>query len=222
MKRERERERDRVCAFIHVRHVCVSKLTSSRAVSCPLFDRRVRTSSVLAEDFKFVAPVVGPLEKEMFLAALRNFKIKDGFPDLNGNFYHFRMDPYYANRVWFTSQAVGTHTGDMGPIKATGKKVESPPQAMSMTFNEEGKVTQITVGYVMDKNIGNQGGLGGIFGIFYAIGFPLPFPEARAWQKSWQMRMFTSGNKVAQASLFIMYAIWDNTIGRLMNLIGSK
>ena len=27
-----------------------------------------------------------------------------------------------------------------------------------------GECTQMTVGYVMDKNIGNTGGLGGIFG----------------------------------------------------------
>ena len=26
------------------------------------------------------------------------------------------------------------------------------------------------MGYVMDKNIGNTGGLGAVFGIFYAIG----------------------------------------------------
>jgi len=49
-------------------------------------------------------------------------------------------------------------------LKATGKKVESPPQASSMTFNELGECTELTGGYVMDKNIGNTGGLGGVFG----------------------------------------------------------
>ena len=48
--------------------------------------------------------------------------------------------------------------------------MDSPPQAQSMTFNERGECTQLTIGYVMDKNIGNTGGLGGVFGIFYALG----------------------------------------------------
>lgn len=37
---------------------------------------------------------------------------------------------------------------------------------------------------VMDRRIGNTGGLGGIYGILYAIGKPLPFPEARPWKMS--------------------------------------
>jgi len=43
--------------------------------------------------------------------------------------------------------------------------VESPPQATSMTFNELGECTELTGGYIMDKNIGNTGGLGGVFGM---------------------------------------------------------
>ena len=41
----------------------------------------------------------------------------------------------------------------------------------------------------MDKT-GNTGGLGGVFGILYAIGSPLPFPEARPYRKSIQYRLF--------------------------------
>jgi len=55
-------------------------------------------------------------------------------------------------------------------VPATGKRVKTPPQANSMTFNERGECTQLTIGYVMDKNIGNTGGLGGVYGIFYALG----------------------------------------------------
>merc|ERR1712113_74357 len=175
--------------------------------------------SVLAENFKFVAPVVGPLDKATFVKALKSFKLTDGFPVFNGRYFHFRIDPFQPNRVWFTAQSTGKHTGDMGPIKATNKTVESSPQALSMIFNEEGKVEKLTVGYIMDREIGNQGGLGGIFGIFYAIGFPLPFPEARPWRKSWQMRLFNSGNKFAQAMLFIGYAIYDATVGKLLKAL---
>lgn len=36
--------------------------------------------TILAEDFEFCAPFVGPLKKAPYLAALRNFKIEDAFP----------------------------------------------------------------------------------------------------------------------------------------------
>ena len=38
--------------------------------------------------------------------------------------------------------------------------------------------------------LGNTGGLGGIFGIFYAVGSPLPFPEANPWKKSKRYAFF--------------------------------
>jgi len=59
----------------------------------------------------------------------------------------------------------------IGTLKATNKKVESPPQSCSMCFNDNGECTQLTVGYVMDKQLGNTGGLGGVYGILYAIGY---------------------------------------------------
>ena len=148
--------------------------------------------SLLASDFKFVAPVVGPLEKERFLAAFQSFKIDEGFPDAKFNYYHFRVDPFEPSRVWYDARFVGTNTGPLigGTLPATNKKVESPPQSCSMCFNERGECTQLTVGYVMDKQLGNTGGLGGVYGILYAIGYGLPFPEAQPWQKSVQYDLF--------------------------------
>ena len=57
-------------------------------------------------------------------------------------------------------------------------------QAHSITFNERGEVTKFTIGYVLDKETGNTGGLGGVFGLFYAIGYALPFPEAQPHKPS--------------------------------------
>ena len=96
--------------------------------------------SLLASDFKFVAPVVGPLEKERFLAAFQSFKIDEGFPDAKFNYYHFRVDPFEPSRVWYDARFVGTNTGPLigGTLPATNKKVESPPQSCSMRFNERG------------------------------------------------------------------------------------
>jgi hypothetical protein len=36
----------------------------------------------------------------------------------------------------------------------------------------------------MERSMGNTGGLGGIFGPAYAIGKPLPFPEAQPYKPS--------------------------------------
>lgn len=139
-------------------------------------------ASGLAEDFQFVAPIVGPLSKAEFLRAFGSFKLKEAFPDMKDNSW-FQVDPLEPNRVWFFSRATGTHTNTMHfarPIPATGRQFLSPPQAQSMLFDDSGKCYTMTVGYCMDKRIGNTNGLGGVFGILYAIGKPLPFPEAKA------------------------------------------
>lgn len=139
-------------------------------------------ASCLAEDFQFVAPIVGPLTKSEFLRAFGSFKLKDAMPDMKDNAW-FQVDPLEPNRVWFFSRATGTHTGTIHfaqSIPATGSEFHSPPQAQSMLFDEKGKCYTMTVGYCMDKRIGNTNGLGGVFAILYAIGKPLPFPEAKA------------------------------------------
>ena len=65
--------------------------------------------SVLAEDFQFVAPIVGPLTKAEFMGAFGSFKVKEAFPDLKDNSW-FQVDPLEPNRVWFFSRATG-HRG---------------------------------------------------------------------------------------------------------------
>ena len=60
-----------------------------------------------------------------------------------------------------------------GALQPTGIVVESPPQACSVVFDESGLCLKITIGVVMDRQLGNTGGLGGLFGILYAIGKPL-------------------------------------------------
>jgi hypothetical protein len=69
--------------------------------------------SLLAADFKFVAPVVGPLKKDPFLAAFQSFKLDEGFPDAKFNYYHFRVDPFEPSRVWYDARFFGTNTGGL-------------------------------------------------------------------------------------------------------------
>merc|ERR1712203_1119851 len=100
------------------------------------------------------------------------FRLEDAVPDLNAQQYDFRTDPFEPNRVWFTARGTGTNTGPVfGVLPASGKRHEGPPQTNSLTFNEVGEVTKFTIGYVMDKEIGTSGGLGGIFGVLYSIGY---------------------------------------------------
>jgi len=158
------------------------------------YDQGVGRPEMLAENFEFAGPVVGPLSKAAFLKAVGGFDFKSAFPDFNPEFHHFRVDPFEPSRVWMTARGYGTNTvAGTNPLfnKATGKKYVNPPQACSLKFNSDGLVEQYTIGYVMDRRIGNTGGLGGIYGILYAIGKPLPFPEARPWKMSWQYGLFT-------------------------------
>jgi len=158
--------------------------------------------SCLADDFQFVAPIVGPLSKSEFTAAFGSFKVRDAFSDLKDNSW-FQVDPLEPNRVWFFSRASGTNDGPMNfgtKILATGKKLRMPPQAQSMLFNEQGKCYTLTVGYAMDKRIGNTEGLGGVFGILKAIGKPLPFPEGqRLYNPSLRYEAFERFAKAMEA-----------------------
>jgi len=147
---------------------------------------------LLSPNFKFVGPVVGPLGKGEFLAAIGSVDIKTAFPDFEAQFHNFAVDPFEGNRVFYMARGKGTNTGPLPPFapSATNKVVVNPPQMNSLTFDKAGLVTKYTIGYVVDREIGNTGGLGGLYGILYAIGRGLPFPEAQPWQKSPQYALF--------------------------------
>lgn len=144
----------------------------------------------LSDDFQFIFPVVGPLTKEEFCFALNNFKFEEGFPNAKNNFFGFTVDPMEPNRVWCFLRSVLKHEGTLNfggsKIPATQKTVIHTPQAYSACFDEEGKVFKLTGGYPIDRTIGNTGGLGGLFGVGYAVGGSLPFPEGKPWKPSLQ------------------------------------
>lgn len=145
-------------------------------------------AETLAEDFEFCAPVVGPLNRKQYLDALTSFKLEEAF-DIDSQVYNIHVDPFDQNRVWFHVRPVAVHVGEFVGAKATGKTLFQPPQVNSFTFNEKGLVTQLTVGYVVDRRMGNTGGLGAAFGLFYGIGRPLPIPECQPFKPSWQFRL---------------------------------
>eukprot|EP00549_Striatella_unipunctata_P005170 CAMPEP_0118681978 /NCGR_PEP_ID=MMETSP0800-20121206/5238_1 /TAXON_ID=210618 ORGANISM="Striatella unipunctata, Strain CCMP2910" /NCGR_SAMPLE_ID=MMETSP0800 /ASSEMBLY_ACC=CAM_ASM_000638 /LENGTH=262 /DNA_ID=CAMNT_0006578333 /DNA_START=14 /DNA_END=802 /DNA_ORIENTATION=- len=161
-------------------------------------DSGVLETSLWADDFEFCAPYIGPLTKEQFLDAASGFSIYDAFPDFDNRYFGLTVDPLEPGRVWFFTRLVATHTGKLFGKEPSGEKVELPPQVYSLTFNREGLVKQLTVGYVTDRRQGNTGGLGGMFGVFYKVGQPLPFPESYPYKLSWRFRLFTwLGNKLS-------------------------
>mmetsp|Transcript_2041 Transcript_2041/g.4807 ORF Transcript_2041/g.4807 Transcript_2041/m.4807 type:complete len:257 (+) Transcript_2041:100-870(+) len=154
---------------------------------------------MLASSFQFEGPVVGPLSKDAFVTAIGSVDFDTAFPNWTPQFYGFFVDPLEveeegsSNRVWYTAKGYGRNDGPLLPFapEATGKMVENPPQVCSLTIDKEsGLITRYTIGYVTDRSVGNTGGLGGLYGILYALGKPLPFPEAQPWKMSWQYSFF--------------------------------
>jgi len=150
----------------------------------------------LADDFEFVAAVVGPIGKEEYLNALGSFKLEDAF-DITPNFYGMSVDPIQPNRVWFFNRVKGIHTGDFMGAKPTGKEIIYPPQIQHMDFNEEGNLIEYGF-YTADRRQGNTGGLGGAFGFMYGVGKPLPIPECQPYKRSFRFRMLSFIGGLAQ------------------------
>jgi len=138
----------------------------------------------LADDFEFCAAVVGPIGREEYLGALGNFKLEESF-DIAQNFYGFYCDPLQTNRAWFFSRTQAKHVGKFAGKEATGKELVLPPQCFHLDFNESGQLKEVGF-YTVDRRQGNTGGLGGVFGYFYGIGKPLPFPECQPFSPSYR------------------------------------
>ena len=132
----------------------------------------------LSDDFAFVAPLVGPLGKDAIIAATTGLDLSEGLPDFDARYHDFRADPEDPNRVWCTMRVKATHSGTLkfANVKAepTGRVVESPPEAVSFRFTPDGELVELTTGYPLDRRCGTTGGLGGLFGIFEGIDYPLP------------------------------------------------
>jgi len=139
--------------------------------------------SALADDFEFVAPLVGPLTKSAVIDATAGLDLAVAIPNFDARYHDFRADPVDPQRVWATMRVTGTHTGELffgglGGVSAKPKDPPvtfyNPPEAVSLKFDGAGRVRQITTGYPLDRRVGNTGGLGGLFGVFEGLGYPLP------------------------------------------------
>jgi hypothetical protein len=151
----------------------------------------------LAPDFSFAGPVVGPLSREKYLQALQGFRLADSW-DINPQFFGFTVDPLQPNRVWFMGRSKAVQIAPFAGVEPVpGQVVELPPQCFHMDFNGQGKITRFGFA-TADRLQGNAGGLGGVFGYFYAVGRPLPFPEAKPFEPTWQYKAFNAVGTVIQ------------------------
>jgi len=153
----------------------------------------IEDPSMMADDFEFVGTIIGPLDKATLTKNLAAFDLVSAFPDQKVQWHHFRVDPFDASRVWFTARSMGKNTGTLPPLisEPTNLSFQSPPEACSLKFNEQGKVVEYTAGAVMDRRQGNTGGIGGVLGPLYAIGKGFPMPEAQPYEWSWQRKLLT-------------------------------
>ena len=152
----------------------------------------------LADDFKFTAAVVGPIDKPSFIEALSSFKLEDSF-SIQQNAFGFTVSPIQTNRVYFLTYNVAQMTkAFMGvtPEEMGDKILNLPPQCTHVDFTEDLKVKEFGF-YTVDREYGNTGGLGGAFGFFYGVGRPLPFREARPFKRSLKFRFFNFLGRLA-------------------------
>ncbi|KXZ45656.1 hypothetical protein GPECTOR_52g55 [Gonium pectorale] len=154
----------------------------------------------LSDDFEFSAPFIGPMGPDAFRSTMATMALDEAFPDLAPRYHHFRADPF---RPHCTHR--GTFKGNLPfGIKPTGRVIEEPPQTASLSFNAAGQVCGYTMGYVMDRGVGNTDGLGGAFGLMWALGCPLPAPEGRPWSPSLQLRLVNSGRWALKAAAYLI------------------
>ncbi len=105
---------------------------------------------LLADEFTFCGPFIGPLKKDDFVKQISDFNLKAAFPDLDEGYSNFRVDPYDPYRIWFDAKGTGTRTGALAGVEANGAKYVGPPEAGSLTFDDDGFCTRLTAGAVMD------------------------------------------------------------------------
>ncbi|KAL7435239.1 hypothetical protein ACHAXM_004532 [Skeletonema potamos] len=175
-------------------------ITRAKQVLSPQIGIGTKDSGAcLADDFEFVAAVVGPINKEEYLNALGGFKLEESF-DIKQNVFGFTVDPLQHNRVWWFDRQISKHIAPfMGVQPPTDSTTELtlPPQLFHMDFNEQGLVKEFGF-YTIDRRQGNTGGLGGAFGYFYGVGKPLPIRECQPYKPSFRFRVLSLIGKMGK------------------------
>lgn len=175
------------------------------------YDAADDTTSILAEDFIFRGPVIGPLTKYDYIEVLDYFKIYEAFPDINPNCYGFTVDVIDPLKVRFFVKGTGTYqfplAGFLGDLAAKktppdGRQYMGNTEAWSITFNDLDwmQVKCISAGYIVDRfedeSLCTAGGKGLTFGILNTLGISFPTePGSKSLQLiQWITKAGQSGN----------------------------
>lgn len=116
-------------------------------------------TSMMADDFVFMGPVVGPLNTADYLGTLGVFRVYDAFPDLRLDIATPTQDPADPDRYWSVIRVQGgRHSGTLNlgggvTVAATGNDMTVGPQAVSVTFDADNKVSRWTGGYVENDEL---------------------------------------------------------------------
>lgn len=140
-------------------------------------DLGILESSLLSEDFCWTGPFGDlPLSKTEYLAAGRFFDIRAAFPDLDFRAHDFRIDTDQERTVRLTCRVTGSMRGALrlrdGDLPPTGKTLKCPPEAVTIAFDEKGKVVKLCTGFVMDRQVGNTRGATGVMAAAMVAGQP--------------------------------------------------
>jgi hypothetical protein len=97
-----------------------------------------------SDQFTYWNPIIGrPIGKKEFIQTYASTVFGGAEPD----FTHFRVDPYDPYRVWVDVQLSGVFEDD-------NVTFETPPQAMSITLDDNGYCVRVTADAVMDPTLG--------------------------------------------------------------------
>mmetsp|Transcript_32247 Transcript_32247/g.74243 ORF Transcript_32247/g.74243 Transcript_32247/m.74243 type:complete len:378 (-) Transcript_32247:1613-2746(-) len=136
-------------------------------------------NTLLDKNFLWINPYdINPLGKKDYLIALNFFDLRKSFPDLDYRAHDFRLDPHEPYTIRFTSRTVGTMRNSLqlrnSAIPPNGRVMKCPPETISITFSSSGKVTKLcSGGFVMDRLVGNTGGVSGVAGAAAVAGNPV-------------------------------------------------
>mmetsp|Transcript_5116 Transcript_5116/g.14873 ORF Transcript_5116/g.14873 Transcript_5116/m.14873 type:complete len:347 (-) Transcript_5116:191-1231(-) len=165
-------------------------------------------SSILADDFVFRGPVIGPLNKWDYIDVLDYFRVYEAFPDINPNCYGFSVDVIDPLKVRFFVKATGTYQyplgGFLGKVgnmlqKPDGREYVGSTEAWSITFNDLDRmqVKYISAGYVVDRfedqdRLSTTDGKGLVMGVLNTIG--LDFLPTQPESTSLKMMQWATGH----------------------------
>ncbi len=144
-----------------------------------------KNPSLLDNNFLFSTPFDGPYNKNEFLSNVINqYNFNEAFQNFDYNAYNIEVDQYDPERVWLIIKSSGILKKDITRngkviVPASNQKLDVSPEAISMSFNEEGLCYKVSAGYVLDKLDGNSNGLGGYRGIIESVSGSIP-----VWEKT--------------------------------------